>query len=108
MFTNQLTDEFKNPMYDISNHEMRDYDTPIGERVQNLFNPADLLNSFAGGFGVDLLMQGLPGGQWWEAIPATQRTMARRATGVNPYVETEAERAARRLGKTARRFRLKS
>lgn len=95
MFANQLTDELGNPRYDLSGHELRDYGTPLDERVQNFLDPTDLVNSFAGGVGVDLLMQLLPGGQAYEIVPAAQRTLARRATGVNPYIETDAERAAR-------------
>lgn len=38
-----------NPITDDLGHEIRDFDTPIGERLANLWDPSELVNNFIGG-----------------------------------------------------------
>lgn len=102
MYTDQLRNENDEPIYDVSGHELRDYDTGAIRRLINAADLADIGNAFAGGVAVDLLMQALPGGQLYKAPGAIARDVARMQTGVRPYVETEAElkaREAREKGK---------
>lgn len=90
LFANQEVDENGQPMYDVAGHEIRDYDTPIEDRFRNAVNPTDWLNAFAGGVGVDTLMQMMPGvGQLWQLPSAVRRDIARHKTGVKPFIEPE-------------------
>ena len=61
MYADQLTDEFGNPLYDDSNAEVRDYNTPLYNRVVNALDPSEIANAFAGGVGVSALMGNTPG-----------------------------------------------
>jgi hypothetical protein len=87
MFANPVIDENGNQMYDQAFHELRDYDTPIADRLRNALNPMDLANSFTGGVTVDALMQApfLPS----KIKPAIQRSRALSRTGVRQFVDPE-------------------
>jgi hypothetical protein len=84
-------DENGEPVTDMYGHQVRDYDTSLGDRVNNFLNlnenVDDLLNSFSGGVAVDALMQSpfLP----FELADAGRRGAARRATGVRQFVDPE-------------------
>lgn len=87
MFANPVVDENGNQVYDQAFHELRDYDTPMADRLRNALNPMDLANSFAGGVTVDALMQApflAP-----EIRPALQRSRALSRTGVRQFVDPE-------------------
>lgn len=87
MFANATTDSEGKPITDMYGHEVRNYDTYLGDRMNNAFDPGDLANSFAGGVSVDALMQFLPTGI--QLAPAVKRDLARRKTGVSQFVEPE-------------------
>jgi hypothetical protein len=94
MFANQKTDDYGNPIYDQSGHEVRDYDTWLGDRIENAFDPGELANSFAGGVVVDMLMDALLSPINDESFtrqigPALKRDIARRQTGVRQFVTPE-------------------
>ena len=103
MFADQATDEYGRPMYDRTGHEIRDYDTSLSNRFANLVDPDDLANSFAGGVVVDALMNLLPMPGYvngrlrptfqnsapYQIGQAVRRDLARKATGVDQWVDPE-------------------
>ncbi|MCR4870351.1 MAG: hypothetical protein K5859_03515 [Atopobiaceae bacterium] len=78
-YANQVYDQYGNPMYDITGREIRDYDTPVNERLSNAMNPADAVNAFAGGVGVSMMMGGLP--MAGRMVNAAQRNSAIASAG---------------------------
>lgn len=103
MFTDQALDEYGRPMYDRSGHEVRNYDTSLANRLHNLANPDDLVNSFVGGVSVDALMNMLPmpdnvNGRVrptlrntfpYQLGQAVHRDLVRGRTGVGQWVDPE-------------------
>lgn len=86
------------PVYDVTGHEIRDYDTSLRDRARNMFDPNDIMNAFGGGVAVDVGMNvmGLGGGDYnmRRFIDAGRNDLARRRTGqtqlvVNPDITPE-------------------
>lgn len=78
------------PMYDVVGREIRDYGTPVTNRVMNAFDPAEMGNAFAGGMLVSGVM-GAPGliHKPFEYANAKRRHANYVENGVAPYVEPE-------------------
>ena len=94
MFANQAIDENGIPMYDVSNAEIRNYDTPLQDRFRNFADPAELGNAFAGGVGVSAAMSAIPSRRFnpdgtimRRIAEAAARDRARKMTGVAPFAD---------------------
>lgn len=87
MFANPVTNVNGEALRDMYGHEVRDYDTNAGDRLNSFFDPGELANAFAGGVTVDALMQMLPVAS--QLVPAARRDAARRRTGVAQFVDPE-------------------
>lgn len=91
LFANQKKDKQGNPIYDQYSHEVRDYDTPLPDRLRNAVKADDLANSFAGGVAVDALMDALltpvSDTSLRQILPAARRDIARHKTGVRQFVD---------------------
>lgn len=91
MWADQAVDSEGRPMYDVVGRDIRDYGTPVTNRVMNAFDPAEMGNAFAGGMLVSGVM-GAPGmvTKPFEYANARRRHADYVANGVAPYVEPEA------------------
>lgn len=91
MWADQAVDSEGRPMYDVVGRDIRDYGTPITNRVTNAFDPAEMGNAFAGGMLVSGVM-GAPGmvTKPFEYADARRRHADYVANGVAPYVEPDA------------------